>query len=57
MNVFYLFEANNTVGLGHCSRAVSLAKSLIKNGDNSLSNKKNLKRITSELDRIIKNIF
>ena len=30
---------------------------VIKNGDHSLSNKKNLKRITSELDRIIKNIF
>ena len=34
MNVFYLFEANNTVGLGHCSRAVSLSKSLIKKGHN-----------------------
>ena len=30
---------------------------VIKNGDHSLSNKKNLKRITSELDRIVKNIF
>ena len=30
---------------------------VIKNGDHSLSNKKNLKRIISELDRIIKNIF
>ncbi len=30
---------------------------IIKNGDHSLSNKKNLKRITSELDRIVKNIF
>ena len=30
---------------------------VIKNGDHSLSNKKNLKRITFELDKIIKNIF
>ena len=30
---------------------------VIKNGDHSLSNKKSLNRITSELDRIIKNIF
>ena len=30
---------------------------VIKNGDHSLSNKKNLKRITSELNKIIKNIF
>ena len=30
---------------------------VIKNGDHSLSNKKNLKRITSELDKIVKNIF
>ena len=30
---------------------------VIKNGDHSLSNKKSLKRITSELDRIVKNIF
>ena len=30
---------------------------VIKNGDHSLSNKKNLKRITSELNRIVKNIF
>jgi len=30
---------------------------IIKNGDHSLSNKKNLKRITSELNKIIKNIF
>ncbi len=30
---------------------------VIKNGDHSLSNKKNLKKITSELNKIIKNIF
>ena len=30
---------------------------VIKNGDHSLSNKKSLKRITSELNKIIKNIF
>tara|TARA_B100000674_G_C37841480_1_gene915528 strand:+ start:347 stop:1123 length:777 start_codon:yes stop_codon:yes gene_type:complete len=30
---------------------------VIKNGDHSLSNKKNLKRITFELDKIVKNIF
>ena len=30
---------------------------VIKNGDHSLSNKKNLKRIILELDRIVKNIF
>ena len=30
---------------------------VIKNGDHSLSNKKSLKRINSELDRIVKNIF
>jgi|TARA_B100002051_G_scaffold99802_1_gene95243 pimeloyl-ACP methyl ester carboxylesterase len=30
---------------------------VIKNGDHSLSSKKNLKRITSELDKIIKSIF
>ena len=30
---------------------------IIKNGDHSLSSKKSLKKITSELDRIIKNIF
>ena len=30
---------------------------IIKNGDHSLSNKKNLKRITAELDRMVKNIF
>ena len=30
---------------------------VIKNGDHSLSNKKSLNRITSELDRIVKNIF
>ena len=30
MNIVYLFEASNSVGLGHCSRATSLARSLIK---------------------------
>ena len=30
---------------------------VIKNGDHSLSNKKNLKKITFELDKIVKNIF
>ena len=30
---------------------------VIKNGDHSLSNKKNLKRITFELDKFVKNIF
>ena len=30
---------------------------VIKNGDHSLSSKKNLKKITFELDKIIKNIF
>ena len=30
---------------------------VIKNGDHSLSNKKNLKRITFELNKIVKNIF
>ena len=30
---------------------------VVKNGDHSLSNKKSMNRITSELDRIVKNIF
>ena len=30
---------------------------VIKNGDHSLSDKKNLKKITFELDKIVKNIF
>jgi len=31
MNIIYLFESNQNIGLGHCSRGLSLAKSLIKN--------------------------
>ena len=34
MNIVYLFEASNSVGLGHCSRATSLARSLISNFHN-----------------------
>ncbi len=30
---------------------------IIKNGDHSLSNKKNLKKITLELDKIVSNII
>ena len=30
---------------------------VIKNGDHSLSNKKNLKKITLELDKIVSNII
>ena len=30
---------------------------IIKNGDHSLSNKKNLKKITLELDKIVSNVI